>query len=332
MADSVLNLTSKAVAYSDSTSSTPERNNFSWSRPVSGLQVKNPQNVPYSIAVGESRTVFDGTRSTGVASDTEFTMSLSPLSVYGQPSRYRFTHSDGTAPAFRVDRGLTLDGQDVEVEVNSNATVTVSSDAGSFSAVQVGDIVFIPSDQSGDVVSPFSLNVGYWVALGKSGDGSEVYLARQDAEDFEAVAETVTLTDDSQVQAFSASGVQIGDRVNVCNGFSSAVQRTYEVVAVNPAWFEVVTSAPLPPSEVAVPTASGILFYTSAKRYVRVEYDQECVVRVNGDTTNKNTCEPWEAGDDARVGEFTKVGTTWSLVVVNRSTESALNVTVLSVE
>jgi hypothetical protein len=332
--DALLNLRSDAVAYDDgAATSSPERNFFSWTRKATAVPVKNPKSNSYTLAPFSSVTVINGTRSTSIDGTTQLTMGLSLLvDAAGGTSTYRFTHSAGTAPVFRVARALSLNGRTVTVTVNSNKTVTMATQAGDWSALQVGDWVFVPGESSGDPAGPFDpINTGYWTVLGKAGDGSSVTLARFYGAAFEALAETPAVTDDSQVQAFGAAGVQIGDMVDISAGFSASLQRAFQVSAVNPEWFEVTSTAPLPTAETATPTASGIVFYSSSATYLRVEVDQEAAVRINGDTSDHNRVSPITPGDKNAVGWFEKYGPAWSLVVVNRS-PVAMTATVIAAE
>jgi hypothetical protein len=157
-----------------------------------------------------------------------------------------------------------------------------------------------------------------------------VTLARPTGEEFTAITQTVSPAD-TDILFFSSSGVQINDKVVVNAGFAQAALTTYTVVAVTATWFEVTATQALPTSQVAIPGANGIQFYYAAKRYIRAEADQECVLRLNGDTGNTNKLQPWTAGDPDHTAFFEKVGPCWSAVVVNLSSEP-LNFLFISVE
>lgn len=327
--DGTLKLVSKTLAYADlGETSNPTKRFADWSAQQT-YQVRNPKTEPYTIAPGDTLAVFSGVRSTSVANDTEFTLTTSLLSA----TRYRFTHSAGAAPALRTARAVDLSGVDLTLTVNANSTLTLVADAVTpFSAVQVGDIVFIPGASTGDAASPFdSLNEGYWTVLAVTTSSTTLQLARPLGAGFAAFGQTVTPDDAAEVQIFSAAGVQVGDKVTISVSFVASVQNTYEIVAVNPSWFEVVATQPMPTGITGVPTTSGIVFYTNAKRYVRFQADQECVVRLNGDATDLNRLSPWTAGDMENAAPFEKGGPTWSASVVNKSSEP-LNIIFISVE
>jgi hypothetical protein len=196
----------------------------------------------------------------------------------------------------------------------------MAATAGDFTAVVVGDTLFIPGVTTGDPAGPFSpLNEGYWTVLAKDGTSSTLQLSRPLNETFVGVSEVVTPSSASQLLVFSAAGVQVGDRVTVSMGFPPSVFNTYTVTSVTPTYFEVVSTLPLPVPTTATPTTAGIAFYTNAKRWIRLEYSQDCIIQLNGDTGNSNTCTPWEADDRLNTGAFEKAGICWSASITNLS-------------
>lgn len=326
--DAFLNVTQKIQAYGDQNiNSNPRLKYVDWSRDASGIPVSNPKSQGYTVDPGATKLIFDGTRSTTIANDTEFDVSLSSL----DPSRYRITWSGGTNPNFRVDRNLTLDTIAVTftVQLNNSVIVSVPSLASSdFTGVLPGDIILIPNVTTGDPASPISvLNGGLWQVLGVQ-DSKNLTLVRLAGVDFEAVSETQTLTSDIQFQAFSASGVQIGDSVDISMGFAAVTQRTFEVAYVSSNYIEIVSTLPLPAQTGITPTAAGMIFYTDAKSFLYVEADQECAIRLNGSTDNSQRISPVEASNKDRPGVYMKRGPSWSLTVVNRSSVS-LNLLVI---
>lgn len=332
--EALLNLQSTAIAYDDTTnSSRPERMYFSWSRNSKAISVKNPQGTSHAIPAGGSLLVFDGTRSTSIDNTTGFEMLLSPLvDSMGNGSRYRFWWDSGQAPEFRTARSVPIGSKTVTVTVNSNRTVVFASEGGDWSNAVVGDWIFIPSVSTGDGASPFNdLNCGYWTVLSVAGGGASVTAARLTGTDFTALAESVVVANESQLQVFSADGVQIGDMVDISAGFSTPICKAYQVVAINPNWFEVVSVSPLPTYEYAVPTTAGIAFYSAAKNFVRVEVDQEAAIQLNGNAGFHDRVSPLTAGDKSAVGWAEKYGVVWSLTIVNRSSVT-LNATVITAE
>lgn len=329
--DAYLNVISQIQAYGDrSISSNPRLKFGDWKRDQSGFTVSNPQSQGHSIDPGSSKIIFDGTRTTSIGVSTAFAVSLSSL----DPSRYRFTWTGGTNPVLRTARNLTLNGIAVTFAVLANNTVNVSVpalSASDFTGVLAGDTVFVPNVTTGDAANIVSvLNSGYWVVLAVL-DNQNLSLARFPGADFEAVGETQTLLSDAQLQAYSTSGVQPGDHVDISGGFAPVIQKTFEVVNVTSKFFEVVSTSPLPAQTGITPGASGMIFYTDAKSFLYLEIDQECAIRLNGSTDNSQRLSPIEAGNSDRPGTYMKRGPAWSLTIVNRSTVT-LNAFVLHAE
>jgi len=317
--NATLNISMGFLAYGDvGITSNPSVRNIDRTDSIV-VPVVNPQTTAFTIAPGASLTLFNGVRSSSLANDTELALTLSPLAT----DRYRFTwDSTGTNPVFRTNRNLSTAGLALTIVVNANLTITVTGSSGEFTGALVGDTVFIPGVTTGDTAGPFNpLNEGYWVILGT--DGSVTLQLGRPADcncQFTAFGQTVTPSSNYQFQAYSAAGLQVGDTVNISGGFSSVVQRAYAIVAVNPIWFEVISNIALPVAATAVPTTSGIVFYTVAKRLCRIDCDQESVVQVNGDSGMTNRLSPWAAGDPTQMASYIKVGPTWSAVVLNIST------------
>lgn len=327
--DSTLNLSLKILAFTDiESSSNPRLKNVDWFRDMAGIPVHNPMSEAHSIAPGASKTIFDGTYASTVDGTTAFDLTLSTLDA----SRYRFTHSAGTAPGMRTGRGLTLTGVLVTFTVNANGTLTVSIPAGpDFTNVVVGDNVFIPHTTTGDSTSPVSvLNAGYWEVLSKA-SSTNITLVRPAGVDFEGVTQAVTLTANAQFRAYSAAGVQVGNSVDISAGFTLATRKTYEIVAVNDLFFEVISTTALAAQAGVLPGATGIVFFSTNKTFLYIEASQESSVRVNGDTGNFQRMSPSDASNSARPAPYLRLGPTWLLTIVNLSA-TTLNVMLIHAE
>ena len=334
MSANLLNLVFKALCYNDlPATSNPIRRAFDWGRSLQGVSVSNPKQNSFSIPANSSLQIFTGTRSTNIDATTRFTLTVSSLSS----NRYRFTATSGTPPVFVTDRALTPNGHTMTWVSNNNATSTLtSSTSGDFTAAQVGDAIWVPGLTTGDAAGPFNaMNEGQWVVLSKDSTSTILQLARVAIGgyvNYLGTSEAVVVTSNSQVQAFSAAGVQVGDSVDISAGFSLPIIQSYVVAAVTPTWFEVITSSALPVSTIAAPGVGGIVFYNVAKRLVIVETDQEAAVQVNADTTSSNNrVSPIAPGDPDNCGFYWKFGPTWQLTVVNRSLVP-MNTTVLTAE
>jgi hypothetical protein len=322
-----LNIGSAVVAYGDSTiNSNPKRRFVDWTRTQQGWPVTNPKSEQFSIDPGASFSVFNGARTIAADFTTQWTVTASSL----DPSRFRFTAVGGTAPALRTKRTLTLNTIAITITVRANGSATFDAPGGSWGGTAAGDTLFIPGTSTGDTASPFSpLNEGYWTVL--SSVGNVVTATRLVGTTFQGVSETKTPTSNTQVQVFTAAGVQLTDKVELSAAFSSGSLKTFQVVAVNPDWFEVSSTVPIALDSQAVPGVSGLTFYKFNKQYVRIEADQECVIQANGDTGFTQRVTPFVAGDPDQTGWYEKWGPMWSLTVLNR-TACLLNIIVISME
>ncbi len=320
-----LNINSSLVAFSDdcAKNSQPLKRNFDWTTKINGYPVLQPESKPYSISPGVTANLFSGTRTLSTGSDTAFDLTLNPV----QDGVYRLTWTAGTAPVFRTDRSLTLSTETVTVTVNNNSTAVfslASSAPDDFASVSVGDSVWIPDTSTGDSASVFNpLNVGLWVVIAKgsvmSVSNKSLTLKRPSGEAFQGATEVVTVTADSQFQAFSSGPVQIDDSLEITAGFSSVTWGTYTITQVNPSWVEFTSTNPIPLESDIITGASGIAIYTEAKQFLRLESDQLIVVRVNGDTNSYLKVAPRVAGDADSVGYMEIWGPIWQLDVVNLS-------------
>ena len=316
-----LNLITKIQAFADQTATNNPRLRYvDWLRDMSGLTVDNAQAEAHTIEGEGSKTIFSGTRSTTLDGTTSWSVELSSLS----PSRYRFTWTGGTGPTLRTSRSLTLDTEEITFTVNANATLSVSVDAGSTStlaAVTVGDHIFIPHTTTGDAANVINVaNAGFWSVLSKA-DSRNVVLERLAGEDFNGYSETVTLTENAQFVAFSSSGVQAGDAVTISAGFAIGAKKTFDVDLVTDTWFEVISTTALAEETSIEPGAAGMIFYSDNKQFIYIEADQDCVVRVNGDTGDYQRISPIDASEVNRPGVWMKWGPTWSLSGVNKTAQ-----------
>lgn len=239
--------------------------------------------------------------------------------------------SSGAPAALRTLRSFNSSGVPITFTINNNATADVTIGSGNFNAT-VGDNVWVPGPTTGDMPTPFNvLNQGLWVVI--SASTTKISLTRLAGMAFSGVSETQTPTSNSQFIIFSSAGVQVGDSVDISAGFSLVTQATYIVTSVTPTTFEFVSTNELPLEVGILPGSTGLTFYGSTKRFVRIEVDQEAVVRFNNDTTNNTRLSPLSAGDPEQVAWIEKAfGPTWQLVIVNRSPSQVLNVNYISVE
>jgi hypothetical protein len=326
------------LAFADAqASNNPKLRYLDWATAYENIPVKNVQNKTYMVDPGATLTIFSGARTLLVDGTTAFDLTINPAF----DGVYRMTKSAGTAPGFRTNRALTLSGNQITATVNNNVTMLFGLEASStqnFSAVQVGDTVFIPGVTTGDSAGPFNqLNEGFWVVLAvvtvASVANHGLVVQRPAGQAFQGVSEVVlagSVTANSQFQAFSAGPVQPGDTLELSAGFSIVTQQSYQISTVTPTWVEFLSSSPIPLETGIIPTAAGIKIYTAAQNYVRVEADQLAYVKINqGSNIPLRTRQVGEIGGR---GFFELWGDIWQLDVINRNTGSQMNTFVVSAE
>lgn len=317
MSTARLRIVSTVLAHGDAPeTANPLRRFTDWKRDITVEDAVNPQNTPYDIAPGEELTVFDGTRAISLDGTTVMSLAL----ISGTTDKYRFRHTSGADPVFRTARNFSANGGTVTCVVNANNTLTMTLAGGTFTGIVAGDTLWIPGSEE-SIASPFSvLNQGFWLVLSMTA----TVLVLQRVGDFQGTNEgPISITAVDQMRAFSSAGVQVGDKLEVSAGFASVTQKNYTVTAVTSKYVDIQSTTALPNESGISPGAAGFIFYRSAKRYLRVESDQEVVVRLNGDTGNTQRLTPWVAGDVALSGEYTKTGPTWTLKIFNRSLVTA---------
>ncbi len=321
-----LNLIYGILAYDDTgtaTNNNPSQRIPDFSRQYYGISVDNPQGQKFSIPANSSLTLFDGSRSIVLSSTSSFAL------TNPSGSTYRLISTGGPSPAFRTARSTGVDATSTfNISVNNNALVNVTYTSGTspnFSAVQPGDTLYIASG------SQFSaLNEGYFPVLA-------VTTTQLAIENNNAAAESnISLSTSyaSDFRVFSSDGVQVGDTLVISAGFSTVTQGSYEITAVNTDFIEFTSSKPLP-LETAVVGASGLTIYSQAKFFLHIETNQNCVLRLNGDTSDTVKIEPFLADDGNSPGIrgiFSKIGSSYRAVLLNKSPTSTASVFVFTAE
>ncbi len=317
----------KVLVWADSDHSTnPKLKYVDWDRQQQSVSVQNPRSSAYVVSPGETLAVFNGERSLAIDGTTVLTLTANTI----EESRYRISWTSGANPVFRTNRSVNLTGISTAVAIQANGVVTVTAGSGTpFSSVIVGDQVFIPGTTTGDGSTVFSvLNQGQWTVIGAT--STALSLTRPTGTEFQASGETVTPTAIGQFVAYSSAGLQVGDKIDISAGFASNVQKTYQLLLVTASFIEFSSSLPLA-AESASPGAAGFKAYSSCKRFVWVECDQEGSILCNGDTGSYQKMQPWEASDATLVATYVRTGPTFSLSIKNSSV-SPMNVSLTTVE
>lgn len=323
---SVLNLQLNSIAYKDTKpSNNPSLRIFDLGFKLLGQCVDRPKSEDFSIAPGETRVIFNGTRTTAIDGTTEFTVSQpDPVT----PNLYRFSRSAGTAPVFRTDRAPAVDNTTVlSVSVNG-PLMTLTNSSGTpmdTTNVVVGDLLKLESGSGFN-----NANIGRFTILAKTVNSITV-------ENLNATAETATVLDFTKFLVYSNGGsnnqIQINDKVAISAGFSPATWGTYSIVEVTPMYFEILASFPngLPIETGIIPGAAGLVFYSSAKKFVLIAAQQKCSVRHNADTSDNAVIEPIEVNNPEKPGIYIKQGTSYALSIKNLGLET-LNLIVATAE
>lgn len=295
-------------AYADSSASNnPQMSNFKWTRELDGLLVQNPTALSFTLAPGESRTLFSGARTLAQDGTTEYTLSLKPLTS----NTYVLAAVSGTLPNFRTPRTTGADAT-TQITVTANGPLlTFTSTAGTplnLTGAQVGDTVVI-----GNLFN--QANQGAWKILSFTATTLTV------DNELGAAEGPITLGANfaTQFQVFGALGVQIGDTLKISGGFSQITQGSYQVSAVYANSVEFNALGVLP-QEASVLT-QAIAIYFETKQLVYLESDQNCSLNINGASAGE--IEPWVVGSSTKPGIYMRKSTLFSMSVTNTSTSIA---------
>lgn len=319
----IINIITQFLSYSDNSGNTdnPQQRNFDWSRRLSALKMARPSTDVIYVPPGESSVLFDGLRPTTL--DATSVMDLTLLTG----STYEIKVTSGPS-GFRTARTISgLAG--CAVSINNNSVATFNFTGATFGGgIVVGDILRIAGQCKNDT-GPYSfnsLNAGLWRIIGIN--GSVLQAARPTGRSFEGATETIVAVSAGQVEIYSTSGIQKGDKFEIKDAFSITSRRVYEVLDAKPSAIQFVSTLPLP-EETGIaypdPITSGdsLVFYVNAKRLVYIESNQDIVIKFDNDTSESVKVNPILAGDPSLIGFMSKFGSTYKLEVVNKSVNVA---------
>jgi hypothetical protein len=322
---SKVNLQVNLIAYDDiKVSNNPAIRPFDLLYKQSGLDASEPISQSKVIAPSTEMVIFDGIRTTSIDGSSAFTSTRPDINK----NVYRFTNVAGTAPIFRTSRAIGADLTTVFTITVNGPIMTLTNSSGTapnFTSVQVGDILNILPGSG-----PSSSNQGRFTILAKTSNSLSV-------NNILTSAQTFTILDTSAFLVYSngASGnqIQIGDKAIISAGFSSSVFGTYEILEVTPSWFEISIGYPngIPLESSKIPTASGLIFYSSAKKMLLVAAQQRCSLKINGATGDNLELIPSELDNPEKPALFITQGVVYSLSINNLSIES-LQILIASVE
>ena len=304
---SKLNILTSITGYEDdNATNNPSKNNFRWTVDYQGIEIKEPKSETVKLAQNQSKSLFSGVAAITDDNTTTYDITLKPSTS----NTYIILHNSGTAPQFRTPRSIASDAT-TQVTVTKNGPLLIFTATGgtiwSLTSVVVGDEVRI-----GGV---FNLqNQGKFKVLSKTSTSFTVESSAGAAEG----PITLGLTFSSQVQIYSAAGVQIGDKLDISAAFSAASFGTYEITDVASNYIEIFSSKSLP-EEIGVLTRLNI--YTNQKKFIYIESDKKLNIKINGIISN--TIEPIQFGTKQKPGMFLNTASVYSLEIENKSLDTA---------
>lgn len=309
---SKMNLTIHLNAYTDQVSTNnPDLNHFKWTRNLQQLSISEPESKCINLQPGQSASLFSGTVS--IAADLTTTWAIALKS--GSSNAYQISSDGGTAPAFRTVRSIGSDAT-TEVSITKNAKLmTITSTGGTLFGLIAGGAVVGDEVRLGSV---FNLNnQGKYTILALSATSMTV-------ENELGVAEGPIVLGAGfadGVRVYSQSGVQIGDKVDLIDGFSSVSFGTYEIVDVTDSYIEIFSGDSLPAESGILNNPNALLIYRDAKQFLFIESDKKTDVYLNGSLTNEIT--PMFIGIDKKPGFFMSSASIKSASITNKSQETA---------
>lgn len=304
---SKLNILTSIFGYEDENpTNNPAKANFRWTTDLQGIEIKEPKSETIKLAPNQSKSLFSGMATLSDDNTTTYDITLKPSTT----NTYIILHNSGTEPEFRTPRNIATDST-TEVTVSKNGPlITFTATGGTLwdlTDLVVGDEVRI-----GGV---FNIqNQGKFKILSKTIDSFTVENSAGAAEG----PATLGITYESQVRIYSSSGVQIGDKLDISQDFSSASFGTFEITDVTSNYIEIYSSKSLP-EEISVQTTLSI--YTSQKKFVYIESDKKIIISINGIISNK--IEPIQFGTKQKPGMFLNTSSIYSLEIENKSLETA---------
>lgn len=306
-------------AYGDRTpSNNPSQNFFKWNRSLNSLSVDNPTSLEFSLAPGESKTLFNGSRTLTQDGTTQY--SIAP--VVGKTSTYQLTWVGGTAPQFRTSR-VSGANATTQVTVTQNGPVTTfTSTGGTLFSLIAGGVIVGDFVRIGTLFN--ALNQGERQIIARTATSFSVANADGAAEG------PITLGAGfaAQIDIYSAIGVQAGDILQISGGFSLVTQGSYVITSVSDIFVQFSSTATLPTETV---TTQAISIYSNAKTFIYLESDNTCSLIVNGNAIGNiqpfpvNACCSANSGSSnfSTPGIFMLSSVVYSLTITNNGTSSA---------
>lgn len=304
-----MNLQAHLNIYEDlNPTNNPTMNNVKWNLSASGLDVNEPESKSLKLQAGQTLSLFSGLVNTSDDNTTTYDIALKA----GTSNTYKISHNSGTAPAFRAARATGSDAT-TEITVTKNGPIlTFTSTGGTPLSLILGGSVVGDEVRIGGGFN--TSNKGKFKILALTATSFQVENLAGQAEG------PIVLGADfaEEIQVFSAAGVQVGDKVELEDGFSSVTLGTYEITDVNPEYIMVYSIKALP-EETGINTQLKI--YNNSKKFIYVETNKKLSMSIN--SISVGNIEQMSAGTSLKKGIFMKSGSMYQASVTNISSEEA---------
>jgi hypothetical protein len=310
MVSNKLNLFIHLNAYRDSNpSNNPSLSHAKWTRDMQGISAGKASSQDFCLAPGESKTVFNGSRSLTQDGTAVYSLTLKA----GTTSTYLLKNTSGTAPIFRTARATSADATTQATVTKSGTVITIASTGGTAFSFIAGSVIAGDEVIIGDQFA--QANRGKFKILNRTATSISFENNSGSAEG----PITLGATFADQVRIYSANGVQKEDKLKISGGFSPSSQDTYEITDVQDNLIEFYSTKSLP-QETGITTDSFVI-YSSAKKFLYLEADQKTSITLNG--TIEAPVEPFVETDGIKPGIMMRCATVWSLTVSNSGTSIA---------
>ena len=304
-----MNLLTHLSIYEDkNATNNPTMNNVKWTLDEQGVDLCEPESKSVKLQAGQSLELFSGLIAISDDGTTTYDISLKA----GTSNTYKISHNAGTAPDFRAARTTGADAT-TEVTVTKNGPLlTFTSTGGTAFDLVTGGMQVNDEVRIGDGFN--ESNQGKFKVLAFDATSFQVENEAGQAEG----PITLGAAFAEVIQAFSADGVQIGDKVELASGFSSVTLGTYEITDVNPQYIEIYSIKSLP-EETAVNTQLKI--YNNSKQFIYIESNKKLSISIDGISVGE--INNLKAGTELKKGLFMKSGDAYQASITNESSEEA---------
>ena len=306
---SKLNLLVHINAYKDKVpTNNPSKSHFKWTLDSQSSEINEPESKEVELQAGETLSLFSGISSISDDGTTTYDLALKA----GTSNTYKITHNSGTAPLFRTQRASSADAT-TEITVTKNGPIIKFEATGGTLLDLITNGVI-----NGDTVkigpSFNAANQGKYKILSLNATSFQV-------ENQSGVAEgpiVLGATFAAELDVFSSTGVQVGEKVTLSGGFSPISLGTYEITDVNPDNIEIYSIKSLP-EETNINTQ--IQVRNSSKSFIYIESNKNLSIQING--SSAGDIEPVTCGSKLKKGVYLKTGNSYSVSITNESQDVA---------